>query len=796
MLLHNLKIAWRNILKYKVQNTISILSLAVGMVVILAVHAVLEHFSLPAIFNQPHFDRSYRVEVIDDKEVSDSQETFWIDAAVHQAIVADGGLRDVERLVVANGQLWHTKARFSPGTKEEKVLDMSCVAVDGGYLNFRGYRSALTGDVIPILKPGEAVITEFQAHKVFGDRNPVGVEVQGRYAESYIIRDVMASTSMLDFYSNDHAIYHAVDVNREIGTRDDLDIPRYEAVLCKGSSVKQLEREINRRLKPLGKHCYICSVRDIEYEKVRQVLLIKSVAYIIGSLILLAALIGYLKMQIQLFWMRKREAALRIVNGAKPMDIFVLMMTETLLMMVASVTLAMALSQILKNYVFQHLAPFLEDLGWEAGDTLGICLMVGAVVLAISAVVVGTAIRRICHSSQGLAANMRNGRTHTFRNVMLGVQMVISLFFLCATFGLKSVFGVAIKTNITPDQLKKFKQTLYVSDASTDVTGRLYEELISMPETETVIPFYQTHMPIEEIIENEGVRKFFGNGYYYYNTYLLCDTALFSFYSMPIHWLRNDFDHQDYLLLHEHFYHELDSLGLIQGGTLRILQGAPMPIAGTFQTVLPYEYDLNDNLNYYRCVACVTHDKKMGTLIVVPRPGQYNSLKHKTEEAYRKIDPKEVETKVHNLHEHLGLNMNFIEIMQTGAWILSAVCLLTCIMSIYSTISLDTRARRKEMALRKIHGAKSWHIMRIFARLYVWLSVVSMAVCFPLVIFFIRIVLMEGLLEDHSDRFSQLSFSIPILSGSVVMFTLILLIVGWHIRHIMNVNPVKYIAKE
>lgn len=717
-----------------------------------------------------------------------------IDGTIHQAILANGGLRDAERMVVYNGLLMGFEAHFLPGTSEEKVLHMRSYAVDGGYLNLRGYRSALTGDVIPVLKPGEVVITEKSARKVFGDKNPIGVEVSDLHGESYIIRDVMASPSMLESYSHNQMLLRAIDMDKEMGVRETLHTPWYEVVLREGSSVKQLEEDINHRLEPQGKHCSIRSIRDIEYEKVRQVLIIKSVTYVIGSLILLAALIGYLRMQIQLFWMRKREVALRIVNGAKPVNIFVLMMTETLLMMAASVTLAVALSQILKDYVFQHLAPFLENLGWEAGDTLGICFMVGAVVLAISAVVVGTAIRRICHSSQGLAASMRSNRTHTFRNVMLGVQMTICLFFVCATFGLRSVFGVAFKTIITPDQLEKFKQALYVSGATTDVTGSLYEELIRMPETETVIPFYDFYMPIEEVMEDESLRESFGG---YFKTYQLCDTALFSFYGVPIHWLHKDLDGDSYLLLHEHFYHELDSLGLIQGGTLRILRGVPMPIAGTFQTVLPYEYEMNDVPTYYQCVACVTPEKIMETLIVVPRPGQYNSLKQKTEEAYRRIDPIQVESMVHNLHEHKGQLFIFNEIMQTGAWILSAICLLTCIMGIYSTISLDTRARRKEMALRKIHGAKSWDIMRIFARLYVWLSVVSMAVCFPLAIIFIRIVLLKGMMSDNDGNLlSRVSLSAPLLCGSAVMFTLILLIVGWHIRRIMKVNPVKYIAKE
>ena len=45
----HLKVSLRNLLKYKLQNAISILALAVGMVTLAATHFVLMHFGNPAI---------------------------------------------------------------------------------------------------------------------------------------------------------------------------------------------------------------------------------------------------------------------------------------------------------------------------------------------------------------------------------------------------------------------------------------------------------------------------------------------------------------------------------------------------------------------------------------------------------------------------------------------------------------------------------------------------------------------------------------------------------------------------
>ena len=49
MLLHNLKVALRNILKYKVQTLGSILSLAIGMVTLATVHSFLLNFRMASI---------------------------------------------------------------------------------------------------------------------------------------------------------------------------------------------------------------------------------------------------------------------------------------------------------------------------------------------------------------------------------------------------------------------------------------------------------------------------------------------------------------------------------------------------------------------------------------------------------------------------------------------------------------------------------------------------------------------------------------------------------------------------
>ena len=73
-------------------------------------------------------------------------------------------------------------------------------------------------------------------------------------------------------------------------------------------------------------------------------------------------------------------------------------------------------------------------------------------------------------------------------------------------------------------------------------------------------------------------------------------------------------------------------------------------------------------------------------------------------------------------------------------WIFTAIAIIITLLSVYSAITMDTTARRKEMIIRKINGAKAHHIALWFGRLYLILLGVSAAITFPLsYIIFLRV---------------------------------------------------------
>ena len=61
LLIHNFKIAIRNLMKYKLQTVISVLSIAIGIVTFAFVHGAIERVKLPSLYYQSYYDRSYQI---------------------------------------------------------------------------------------------------------------------------------------------------------------------------------------------------------------------------------------------------------------------------------------------------------------------------------------------------------------------------------------------------------------------------------------------------------------------------------------------------------------------------------------------------------------------------------------------------------------------------------------------------------------------------------------------------------------------------------------------------------------
>ena len=69
--------------------------------------------------------------------------------------------------------------------------------------------------------------------------------------------------------------------------------------------------------------------------------------------------------------------------------------------------------------------------------------------------------------------------------------------------------------------------------------------------------------------------------------------------------------------------------------------------------------------------------------------------------------------------------------LMTILGIITAVCILVAVFGVYSIVTLACAQRRKEIALRKIHGATLMDILSIFVKEYGLIVLAASAVAFP-----------------------------------------------------------------
>ena len=237
-------------------------------------------------------------------------------------------------------------------------------------------------------------------------------------------------------------------------------------------------------------------------------------------------------------------------------------------------------------------------------------------------------------------------------------------------------------------------------------------------------------------------------------------------------------------------------MGVALNGTLTLRRFGPigadlvLPIAGTISYV-PYE---RRQLSIAVCPAIT--DAMATDFVLVPRKGEYDRMMRETNAVIEQMVPTIVQPMTHNFHDYCSAALSVVNVMRLVSTILGALSLIICAMSLYSTIALDTRSRRKEVAIRKVCGAKKGDIYRLFGRVYLLIVSMALLVALPVAVLFNDIMFSAEDLNDETLSGADMSPLWPCLMGTLVIVVLIATIVSWHIRCILRTNPSEIIAKE
>ncbi len=800
IILHNLKVAFRNLTKYKIQTLINVLSIAIGILTISLAHSYLSGIKLNALYDLPFIERTYNVTF----KKSINGEDAKINLDIIRALKSDNGPRSAEQVVVPISGMYSVSTKFTLPDSTIRRGNVTAECIDPDYLAFTGFKSAITGRPITELKKGQAIIGENLAKKIFQDKSPIGcVQEQTGPVQPIPVSIVDVYKSIYMHYKRDipdELLFSLAD--RVIDQEEDMFflVPWINVVVKEGASEQQLTKEINELVKPFGVEARM--VRTLDKKEVSSYYSYKTLIYIISSLILIAAIIGFLRTQIQLFRMRRGEISLRIVNGANRRNLFMMLATEPIIIICLAVVIAVILGFPLQEFFSANRMLIIRDLDITISRLWLYSIEIGAILFVIVSLIAWYTLKRICNANDGLAANMRRSRSHIFRNVMLGFQITVCLIFVCCTLILVNTGRYMLKNCNIPEKDNIYAQCLFLntrfmSTHSTDDEDRIEQvcaEIRRLPEVDRVEMYTTNGFDILELKNNpEAMEKM--DNHSRFPCISTTDKDLPSFFGMEVEWFPGNVDRDECLLIGEELYRMLKDCGVLNGNTLSSYCGGPryiitLPVGGIIKNI-PYTKDLN------QIVAITPYWKENYmnmTHVVIPKEGHGKGLDKKIAQLLQTTNPENIsnEFMISNYRDMINWIPGAVKAVYIACLALGTVSLLICAMGIFSAIALDTRGRRKEVAIRKVNGAKNRDIFLMFGRLYVVFIFVAIVTAIPVCVLFARYV---SEIEKGATN-GSISPYIPIILGGIVVIVLVILIVSRQISKVIRVDTSKIISKE
>ena len=831
LLANSLATSWRNLLKYKVQNVISIACLAVGVVCFAITVHIMFNFARNLYYSS--IDQGRPVFTIYEM----SEEEFK-NTATHDANGADRQLPMVNITKAFIDRLYSMKLpamkeihgivlimksnfEFDDNTPQPKTYLATFAKCSPRRYHYLGYRSAITGERIAELNEGDVIITDDLRDKVFGKGvDPRGFRILTEIDGSQrTIRDVVnISERMEDFY-NDAIIYCQKNYIAETQYNR---INSLQIELAEGYTAQQLREQLAGALPEyyvaLQWNAWDWTDEGLFY------LTIIGVGLLLGSSVLLIGAVGFLKMQLQLFSLRAREMALRRTMGAKPLHLFLLLVTEMAIMFAFTAIATLLITVQLSRYAMSTIQSLNDGILFDVGVIVETGMWICLATLLCSLVVAFISLYRQLHSPVGMRVG-RSGHPRTKgQSVMLGTQFAISMMLTFAVLGAFYALNVIAEQeygshteNKTPYRKTLMARMTSVDHLVPDFANKIAQNKDVEHISKCIYACCESEGPeVDEGLITHTLRYNYADGTVRKHAYsfLASDEELFDLLDIEI---SEDKPKDENLQKHisaiyvrteevERLREKWDLPISSDVQTRRLYKDRSYTLIGYAPALIGYRPGSHSTPSFWLVDSDVawldlTNAKELraygpdANYLIFPKDGKYGKVEDALTEMWREAQPGNMnEVPVDNLYEEWFKGIRMLELMRELCFLLVIVSILCIVASVYSAISLESRGRQKEVALHKIHGAHSWDIMRLFGRYYLRLLLISAIIVGILSIAFITIFSIFALDGIESKDWMMILFYLFLSILIVVAVTL--LTISHKIWKVSKIHPAEVVKKE
>ena len=824
LLANSFATAWRNLLKYKVQNAISIACLAAGVVCFAITVYFVYGFGRSVYYNQIKQDiASFSVLAAPYEETERLKKTgsFPENAQLHNdffirllslKLPAMEGLHGYQPFIGMD-------QTFYDNTDQPKTCDCDYSHSSPRYWMYYGYRSAITGEPLTELEENDCLITDDLSAQLFGEgTDPRGFE----YAmmdgtEKHPIRDVIKVTDRLDSHATNAVVIIRNDPQTAAKERNG-----FTAELAEGYTGEDLREQLQSAF---PEYTFLLQHRGFDNDELFLIILIIGVVLSLGASVLIIGVMGFLKMELQLFSLRSREMALRRTMGARTRHLFMLLAWEVVIVFALTMLATVALTYSLADYALPILHRFFhERLNFDVDFILNLELWITLGTLLLALIAAFTAVYRQLRIPVG----MRVGRSHRTmtkgQGFMLTTQLTVSMFLTFAVLGMMYVFGIIEKQQsggISEDRTP-YQQAIMIPQhtfqiAIPDFAGRLAQNR-DVEHVGYVI--YSSCEVAADQLDKTLVRNFWNNrnddgtfhsyGYHFLSTSenlidllkieitpnLPADSTVHGFYCAI--YVRTEQAERLRKKWNLDVSRDEQVRPLYKQRSYTLIGYAPaLPGYRHGSYTCPSFWMVDEDIDWrdLRNLSELHSHSPNPHYILFPKEGKYNKVKDDLTELYREARPGNRNIPpIHNLADEWFTFMSMIEMMRQLCLMLVIVSILCIVASVYSAIALESRGRQKEVALRKIHGAHTRDIILLFGKYYLRLlaiSAVIVSIISSAVIATIQVV--DGdifLSEDLPWLFFYLFLAI------LIVVAITLLTISHKIWKVSHIHPAEVVKKE
>lgn len=803
MFLHNLKIAWRNLLKYKLQTSISIFSLTVGMVC----------FALSALWLR--YENSY------DSWWPDHDDIYMLRYRDIGSNLDDGysnfmSYPQSEELKKLHPEFTET-GRFIPEHKLDfKVSEDANPAVSGvnglmianDFQEFFGIK-VQEGRKKLDLHEDEIVLTRSLAQHLFPDGKAIGRDVWSSRIHWHVVAIVDDAQEPSSF---SYRFLTGMDMDV---FNDNAYISTYVFVKVKSGDVERLTKKIEvdtipttwtgieiiaadgtkttTEIKGYKNQSYkmtpMSDVRETIKELFVQQIVQRShlqLFVILGVIVICCALFNYFTTLITRIRIRRRELALRYVNGATPRQLLMLIATELLVIQ----TIAILLSVFLVGLTIDPFKticcinqPNSFFLGW---------FLLYAVITVIASMLIAAAIVYITNRKQlGQALDKRTVRPDGVWSYRINIflQLAVSIVAIFCSLVMMNQVDYLFQSpemGFTKHNIATMKVVGGPAHGADVAVKAMEKELKAMPEMEEVMT--DLSYPIPKGFFNHFVcDEFYDLGF----STVFSDEAYFKFMQMQM--IEGQFLHgRNEMCINETAAKLLGDKGKI-GASFESQDWGALVITGIVKDLFymspttpptPLVFIHRDNFKgpLSKYISNITIQWKEGTdADVMEKKVQAIAKKHDAGNNWY--------MEYHDAEKTYDKYIQSERALCNLLLLVSLVCVLIAVFGIFSIVSLACERRRKEIAIRKIHGAKFRTIMGMFLKEYLYLLLAGAAVAFP-----VGYYLMHLWLIQYAKQAPIYWWLYPAVILSMAL--LIFLTIFWQIRKAAYENPADVIKSE